>query len=624
MNKFNIILMVVILVLINSVLFIDIDKNQKLITLALIVVLSFTALYKTKNLDFNVENFQDVTNNVTTQAPTTQAPTTQPRTTQGMTTQGMTTQGMTTQGMTTQGMTTQGMTTQGMTTQGMTTQGMTTQGMTTQGMTTQALTTQAPTTQGMTTQALTTQARTTQGITTQGMTTQGMTTQGMTTQGMTTQGMTTQGMTTQGMTTQGMTTQGMTTQGMTTQGMTTQGMTTQAPTTQAPTTQPRTTQPRTTQAMGIPTVVALQASGSNQLTIQEGLENISQVFGLMEFSLLEVTRELLGIALHNSDVEMNVAYNLALIKELIGEMKRIKQDVPETLSQEILDNVEYQALRNTVMYLVLNLKINEIELVERVFVNIFSIPTTSLDIEGQRRCDELLSKNTLDTDERREKLLCLNTKTQIIAELMVRIGERIRNVNSRGRMAGGASQGGASGYGASQAGASGYGASQAGASGYGASSGYGVPQGGSYGYGASHGGSSEMPEIPYATGYGNHSSPDDPYGAGDGSSSHVDQQDMSRYLTPPSVDNIATYFRNLGQETRDRVHNVGVPVKNFMTHIIRPTPVAERNCLKDRRFPREPVEVLSQGTPAGAYEFQGVGTMLPKFAYTEVHNDNYY
>ena len=31
---------------------------------------------------------------------------------------------------------------------------------------------------------------------------------------------------------------------------------------------------------------------------------------------------------------------------------------------------------------------------ERVFVNIFSIPTTSLDIEGQRRCDELLSKNT--------------------------------------------------------------------------------------------------------------------------------------------------------------------------------------------------------------------------------------
>ena len=75
MNKFNIILMVVILVLINSVLFIDIDKNHKLITLALIVVLSFTALYKTKNLDFNVENFQNVTNNVPTTGSSFEIPT---------------------------------------------------------------------------------------------------------------------------------------------------------------------------------------------------------------------------------------------------------------------------------------------------------------------------------------------------------------------------------------------------------------------------------------------------------------------------------------------------------------------------------------------------------------------
>ena len=58
MNRFNIILMVVILILINSVLFIDIDKKHKLITLALIVVLSFTALHKTNNLNLNIENFQ--------------------------------------------------------------------------------------------------------------------------------------------------------------------------------------------------------------------------------------------------------------------------------------------------------------------------------------------------------------------------------------------------------------------------------------------------------------------------------------------------------------------------------------------------------------------------------------
>jgi len=100
------------------------------------------------------------------------------------------------------------------------------------------------------------------------------------------------------------------------------------------------------------------------------------------------------------------------------------------------------------------------------------------------------------------------------------------------------------------------------------------------------------------------------------------EEALKEYLNPPSIDNISKYFE--AQNVKDLVYNVGAPAKNYMTDIIRPNEVADRSCIKDRRFPKEPVEVLSSGTPAGAYEFSGVGTMLPKFAYTEVYNDKYY
>ena len=100
------------------------------------------------------------------------------------------------------------------------------------------------------------------------------------------------------------------------------------------------------------------------------------------------------------------------------------------------------------------------------------------------------------------------------------------------------------------------------------------------------------------------------------------EEALQEYLNPPSIDNISKYFDS--QNVKDLVYNVGAPAKNYMTDIIRPNLVVERSCLKDRRFPKEPVEVLASGTPSGAYEFQGIGTMLPKFAYTEVYNDKYY
>ena len=102
----------------------------------------------------------------------------------------------------------------------------------------------------------------------------------------------------------------------------------------------------------------------------------------------------------------------------------------------------------------------------------------------------------------------------------------------------------------------------------------------------------------------------------------MQEEAIKKFLNPPSVDNISKYFES--QNVKDLVYNVGAPAKNYMTDIIRPNPVSERKCLQDRNFPKEPVEVLASGAPAGAYEFQGIGTMLPKFAYTEVYNDKYY
>ena len=339
-------------------------------------------------------------------------------------------------------------------------------------------------------------------------------------------------------------------------------------------------------ANNVPTVVALQPNNNMRITTLEGLENISQALTMMSFNLLEITRELMGVVLQNSDKEINVVYNIALVKEIIGEIKRIKLDVEESLSSDVLDSVEYKALRTTVMYLLLNLKQNEIELVERVFTNLFSINSRSPDAETQTRCEELLSRNTQNNAERREKLLCLNTKTQIIAELMARISGRIRNMNSRERVNNQETPETTS-----------------------------VLVSSANRTRSSSQNSNSNANVPGVASNGSH---------GSANGNNNNNNNINRFLNTPVINNVATYFGNLNQEVRDRVHNVGAPVKSFMTDILRPNPVSQRNCLKDRRFPREPVEVLAQGTPAGAYEFHGVGTMLPKFAYTEVYNDNYY
>ena len=51
-NILNMILLLVMLILILLVVFLDVNKEQKVVTILLTVVLAFTILHKTKNLPF--------------------------------------------------------------------------------------------------------------------------------------------------------------------------------------------------------------------------------------------------------------------------------------------------------------------------------------------------------------------------------------------------------------------------------------------------------------------------------------------------------------------------------------------------------------------------------------------
>ena len=305
------------------------------------------------------------------------------------------------------------------------------------------------------------------------------------------------------------------------------------------------------------TVVALEANNNNKISNIQAINNIKGVMNLMNKGHLEIVREVLVTIINNSEEEENVSYNIALVKEALREMIFSKTGNSFNQSEEISEDIEYKVLRDNIMYNVMNLEVEELELVQSIFTNLFNIR---------------------DSEKR-------NTLSFIISEVNPRIIQLSRR--ERQQQAANAARQRAEARERAEA--------------------------------------SQMPtREPSST---NESTS---YQEPEALPTELSQEEMIRrqeealqeYLNPPSIDNISKYFES--QNVKDLVYNVGAPAKNYMTDIIRPNPVAERSCLKDRRFPREPVEVLSSGTPAGAYEFQGIGTMLPKFAYTEVYNDKYY
>tara|TARA_B100000123_G_scaffold254098_1_gene215572 strand:- start:209 stop:601 length:393 start_codon:yes stop_codon:yes gene_type:complete len=47
-------------------------------------------------------------------------------------------------------------------------------------------------------------------------------------------------------------------------------------------------------------------------------------------------------------------------------------------------------------------------------------------------------------------------------------------------------------------------------------------------------------------------------------------------------------------------------------------------CIPQKQCMEQPVSLISGGNPGSVYNYSGVGSLLPKFAYTELYDPSYY
>ena len=106
----------------------------------------------------------------------------------------------------------------------------------------------------------------------------------------------------------------------------------------------------------------------------------------------------------------------------------------------------------------------------------------------------------------------------------------------------------------------------------------------------------------------------------------VAEERLNAFLQDKTPEKFEELFGKV--EPQDMVYNVGVPVEDYMKQIIRPQDWSRAlrppSCIRDSTQLIEPVAILDQGIPSNVHEFRGVGTILPKFAYTEVYDPKFY
>ena len=106
----------------------------------------------------------------------------------------------------------------------------------------------------------------------------------------------------------------------------------------------------------------------------------------------------------------------------------------------------------------------------------------------------------------------------------------------------------------------------------------------------------------------------------------VAEERLNAFLQDKTPEKFEELFGKV--EPQDMVYNVGVPVEDYMKQIIRPQDWSRAlrppSCIRDSTQLVEPVAILDQGIPSNVHEFRGVGTILPKFAYTEVYDPKFY
>ena len=104
------------------------------------------------------------------------------------------------------------------------------------------------------------------------------------------------------------------------------------------------------------------------------------------------------------------------------------------------------------------------------------------------------------------------------------------------------------------------------------------------------------------------------------------EKKLSSYLDDKSYEKFKKIFGKI--EPEDMVYNVGVNIEEYMKQIIRPQDYTKvlnpPTCLRDNVQLKGPVSVPGKGNPSSVYEFRGVGTLLPKFAYKDAHDPKYY
>ena len=77
-------------------------------------------------------------------------------------------------------------------------------------------------------------------------------------------------------------------------------------------------------------------------------------------------------------------------------------------------------------------------------------------------------------------------------------------------------------------------------------------------------------------------------------------------------------------------YNIGglEPSRNRPQCDIQNSPYPENNrtpsCIPQNNCLNQPVAILDQGVPSGAWEYRGVGTILPKFSFTERYDPKFY
>ena len=103
-------------------------------------------------------------------------------------------------------------------------------------------------------------------------------------------------------------------------------------------------------------------------------------------------------------------------------------------------------------------------------------------------------------------------------------------------------------------------------------------------------------------------------------------------LDPEDVDLNKIFNRPIGtefggdvlQKLRDILRKEKNNVKCDIANSPYPSPPMPQKCIPQKNGPNQPVAIIPGGNPGSVLNYTGVGSIMPKFAYTELYDPQYY